>query len=259
MRYRLRPYGRYMALWASVEGAVRLITAAGTIDDLAAVMAPACADLGFEYFALTHHVDVLAARSAIRIHNYPVQWADYYDRNAIGVYDPVHRASHRTSAGFLWSDIPSLIALTANDRILLDRGRDEGIGDGFTVPANVPGEARGSVSFANGAGRPIAADKLAAAQLIGNFAFEAARQIWRRDQGELPPVAVLTDRQRDCVLWAARGKGDWEISRILGVSQETVAMHIKQARERYGVGKRTLVAIRALFDGTLSFDDILHR
>ena len=70
---------------------------------------------------------------------------------------------------------------------------------------------------------------------------------------------VLTDRQRDCILWAARGKGDWEISRILGVSEETVARHIKQACERYGVHKRTLVAIRALFDGTLTFTDIFKR
>src|SRR3546814_7855465 len=63
---------------------------------------------------------------------------------------------------------------------------------------------------------------------------------------------MLTDRQRDCVLWAARGKGDWEISRILGVGEETVARHIKLGCARYGVNKRTLLAIRALFDGTLT-------
>jgi DNA-binding CsgD family transcriptional regulator len=73
------------------------------------------------------------------------------------------------------------------------------------------------------------------------------------------PMPVLTDRQRDCVLWAARGKGDWEISRILGVSEETVARHIKQACERYGVNKRTLLAIRTLFDGTLTFTDVFGR
>ncbi len=71
------------------------------------------------------------------------------------------------------------------------------------------------------------------------------------------PAPVLTDRQRDCLLWAARGKSDWEISRILGVGQETVIRHLKQARERYGVSKRTSLAIRALFDGTLTFTDIL--
>ncbi|MEZ0243080.1 MAG: autoinducer binding domain-containing protein, partial [Sphingomonas sp.] len=49
--------------------------------------------MGFAYFALSHHVDIarVGAR-AIRLHNYPDQWADYYDRNALGVSDPVHRA-----------------------------------------------------------------------------------------------------------------------------------------------------------------------
>ena len=68
---------------------------------------------------------------------------------------------------------------------------------------------------------------------------------------------TLTDRQVDCVLWAARGKTDYEISVILGISHETVIQHLKMARERYGVQKRTMLAVRALFDGLISFSDIL--
>lgn len=58
---------------------------------------------------------------------------------------------------------------------------------------------------------------------------------------------------------AARGKSDWEIGQILGVSHETVIQHLKQARERYGVGKRTLLAIHALFDGGIGFLEVLRR
>jgi LuxR family quorum-sensing system transcriptional regulator CciR len=124
----------------------------------------------------------------------------------------------------------------------------------------VPGEARGSCSFANGGGRPIAERMLPLAQLAGGFAFEGARRLWRARAampGASPPR--LTDRQRDCLLWAARGKGDWEIGRILSVSEETVARHIKQGCARYGVHKRTSLVIRALFDGTLSFTEIFGR
>jgi LuxR family quorum-sensing system transcriptional regulator CciR len=73
------------------------------------------------------------------------------------------------------------------------------------------------------------------------------------------PLPRLTDRQRDCLVWAARGKSDWEISRILGIGQETVIQHLKTARERYGVAKRTQLAVSALFDGTISFFDVLKR
>lgn len=60
------------------------------------------------------------------------------------------------------------------------------------------------------------------------------------------------------MLWVAHGKGDWEIAIILGISEETVARHIKDACERYGVSKRTLLVIRALFDGTLTFTDLVR-
>jgi LuxR family quorum-sensing system transcriptional regulator CciR len=240
---------------------IRIIESTGNSDDLMASLVSITAQLGFQHFALTHHVDIQQAEgNAIRLHNYPAKWADYYDRNALGVSDPVHRASHVTSVGFCWSRIPSMIPLTASDRRVLALGRERGIGDGFTVPAHVPGESRGSCSFANEAGRPIRIEMLPLAQLTGTFAFEAARRLWLpRGHGRAEAAPSLTDRQRDCVLWAARGKSDWEISRILGVSEETVIRHMKQARERYGVQKRTMLAIQALFDGTLSFTDILKR
>lgn len=239
----------------------QLIEAAGNVDDMTAAMKAMTASLGFQYFALTHHVDVVAmGDAAIRIHDYPAQWADYYDAQALGVSDPVHRASHVTSMGFRWSRMPRMIPLTAADHRILAMGREQGIGDGFTVPAHVPGEARGSCSFASEADRPVPEAILPLAQLAGTFAFEGARRLWSaRGHLDDETAPVLTDRQRDCLLWAARGKGDWEIGRILGVSEETVAKHIRLACERYGVNKRTLLAIRALFDGTLTFTDIFRR
>jgi LuxR family quorum-sensing system transcriptional regulator CciR len=81
----------------------------------------------------------------------------------------------------------------------------------------------------------------------------------RRLRASIAPLPRLTDRQRDCLVWASRGKSDWEIGRILGIGQETVVQHLKDARERYGVPKRTQLAIHALFDGTIGFLDVLKR
>jgi LuxR family quorum-sensing system transcriptional regulator CciR len=97
------------------------------------------------------------------------------------------------------------------------------------------------------------------AQLIGTYAFERARGIWRVRAGSPPPLPQLTDRQRDCVIWVARGKTDPEIAQILEVSRDTVNEHLRQARDRYGVVRRTSLAIHALYDGAISFTDILRR
>jgi LuxR family quorum-sensing system transcriptional regulator CciR len=226
-------------------------------EQLSSLLESISLELGFAFFALTHHVDIRQApQPAIRLATYPAEWVDYFDGQRLGPSDPVHRASHLTSVGFAWSEVPAMIPLTRRDRDILDRARLAGIGDGFTIPAHVPGESHGSCSFATRRGETIEPDALPRAQLVGAFAFEAARRLWKIRAVD-KPVPGLTDRQRDCLLWAARGKSDWEISRILGISHETVIQHLKQARERYGVGKRTLLAVHALFDGTISFLDIV--
>jgi LuxR family quorum-sensing system transcriptional regulator CciR len=242
-------------MFSRVEAFVRDVRELRTENELAEAIGAVAGELGFRYFALTHHLDVRRSSNAIRLHNYPLGWAEWFDDRSLGPSDPVHRASNLTSVGFAWSALPEMIALTAKDLRVLAIARREGIGDGFTVPAHVPGEAHGSCSFACAPGEPFPEGNLALLQLVGAFAFEAARRMRRINRSD-PPV-TLTDRQRECVMWAASGKSDWEIGQILGISHDTVIEHLKHARERYGVGKRTLLAVHALFDGTIGFLDVL--
>lgn len=241
-------------MFSRVEAFVTDVRHLTTEETLADAIACISKDLGLRYFALTHHVDVHRSVHAIRLHNYPDGWADWFDGEGLALTDPVHRASNLTSVGFAWSDLPRMLTLTAKDQQVLDAARRNGIGDGFTVPSHVPGEAHGSCSFACATGDTLDSDRLPLLQLVGAFAFEAARRMRRRRSPAIP----LTDRQRECLMWAARGKTDWEIARILGISHETVIEHLKHARARYGVGKRTLLAIHALFDGTIGFLDVLR-
>lgn len=244
-------------MFGRIEQFVRDVRELRSEAELATAISEVAGELGLRYFALTHHVDVRRSNDCIRIHNYPVGWAEWFDEQSLGKTDPVHRASYLTSVGFAWSKLPEMISLTSRDLEILEAARREGIGEGFTVPAHVPGEAHGSCSFACAPGERLLEAQLPLLQLVGAFAFEAARRMRRQSSGL--SSQVLTDRQRDCVLWAARGKSDWEISRILGISHETVIEHLRHARERYDVGKRTQLAVHALFDGTIGFLDVLRR
>jgi LuxR family quorum-sensing system transcriptional regulator CciR len=234
------------------------IKAAESNRDLEQALGQACRTMGFQYFALTQHL-ASPDQQAIRMHNYPEPWVDWFDANGLSVTDPVHRASQVTNAGFVWSEVPAMIKLTRADEQVLERARREGIGDGFTVPAHVPGEVSGSCSFAVEPLRGMPERTLPLIEAIGAFAFGAARRLnGIRDVAPGRPP-VLTDRQRDCVLWAARGKTAWEIAQILNLSEETVIEHLKLARSRYDVPKQALLSIWALFDGLITFSDILRR
>src|SRR3546814_6825588 len=62
--------------------------------------------MGCSWFALSHHIDFLAAPDrGVRVHNYPEEWALWFDEQRLGVTDPVHRESQRSMSGFLWHNM----------------------------------------------------------------------------------------------------------------------------------------------------------
>jgi LuxR family quorum-sensing system transcriptional regulator CciR len=103
----------------------------------------------------------------------------------------------------------------------------------------------------------MAPDALVFAQMIGAFAFEAARRLGDPELASARPR--LTDRQRECLIWAAKGNPIWAIGRILSLSPDTVKEHLRLARERYDVNGSITLTVRALFDGDISFADIAER
>jgi LuxR family quorum-sensing system transcriptional regulator CciR len=123
----------------------------------------------------------------------------------------------------------------------------------------VPGKVNGSCSFATAGGRRLQFEHLATAQLVGTFAFEAARRLVRRDHQKQGDPARFSDRKRDCLTWVARGKSDSEIATILGISPETVHQYVKQARANCNAVSRSQLVAHALFSGTISFMDIFKR
>jgi DNA-binding CsgD family transcriptional regulator len=233
----------------------QLTRAATNSDELYSALLDVSVRMGFAFFALIHHADILlVGGKAIRLHNYPPDWVAYYDANGLGLVDPVHRASHLTNEGFVWPGIEKLMPLTSSDNRMFALGAAQGLGSGYTVPNNIPGEPMGSCTFANASGVAMPVDMLPVAQLVGLAAFQCARRLW-----EIRPIALgkprLTGRQREVVIWGGRGKSDWDTSRILNLKEDTVARHFKAARKKYGVTKRILVIIHALRDGTLSLLD----
>jgi LuxR family quorum-sensing system transcriptional regulator CciR len=225
---------------------------------LAELLTETCAAMGCCWFALSHHIDFLAApERGVRIHNYPEDWANWFDERRLGLTDPIHRASQRSMAGFLWHDMARYDAARATDAEILEQARRHGIGDGLTVPAHLPGEAHGSVSFAWQPGIEASADALQFARMIGGPAFEAARLIANPDLARGAPR--LTDRQRECLIWAAQGHPIWKIGRILDLSPDTVREHLRNARLRYDANGGITLTVRALYDGDISFADIAKR
>jgi LuxR family transcriptional regulator, quorum-sensing system regulator CciR len=229
-------------------------SACGSLADLGRLLADASRELGFHFFALLHHASVNGTEEPyVRIDNYPEEWVAELLGSEFAREDPVHLASRRMNAGFSWSEIGSVIRLDDRHRRILARSRHHGIGAGFTVPANVPGEPSGSCSFAVERGSELPRLRLMCAELIGAHAFRAARRI--HHSTARPARPHLSRREIQCLRLLALGKTDWEIATILGIGVETARQYVKRARSAYGVASRTQLVVYGLRDDWLTFEE----
>ena len=170
------------------------------------------------------------------------------------VDDPVPVAASRAVAPFLWSQLPTLIALTPQQHDFLAAAAERGLAGGYTVPLHSPGGGSGLCSFSIAPGRAMP-EALPAAHYLACFAYEAARRLSQSGRAAAP--RRLTQRQRDCIVLVARGKSNWVAGQLLGLSADTVHKYLENAKRRYGVSSRTELVVRTLHDGQLSFADII--
>jgi len=213
-------------------------------------------ELGFRYFALLHHASLGSARPGlIRIDTYPDGWEEELSSCGLMGSDPVHHASLRTNVGFAWAEIPQIVRFGQRERELFARSRRFDIGDGFTVPVNVPGEPGGSCSLAVSVGMELPVRRFLCAETIGGHAFRAARRIHGYPSASGCPH--LSRRERQCVRLLAAGKTDWEISAILGISVETTHQYVKRARAAYDVVSRAQLVACGLRDAVVSYDEAI--
>lgn len=253
---------------ADLQYFVRESENVNSADDLYALVQSAGQEMGFDHFALVHHVDLrpvgqleshLVTSDFAVLSDYPQFWVDQYISDSIIADDPVLVASQRMASVFAWDTIPEIIKLSHAQTEVIEKTQRAGLVNGLTVPVHIPGELNGSCNFAVASGRELPRKNIYMAQSIGVFAFQAARNLMARlrDMPGTPPPK-LTGRQIECIVLAGKGKSNWEIGAIMGISPETVKQHLSDAQSRYDVTNRVQLVARSLFDGLFSVADLVR-
>ena len=217
--------------------------------------------LGFKYFAIGHHVDLLNPPIAsFGISNYSSGWLSEVFHERYFMDDPIHFLCKGRHAGFAWPDSHMLNKLNERHRHILERGALRNFQSGYTIPVHLPGEYSGSCTFATPTSGTIAHNVLPAAFFAASHAFEAIRRLARTAAGlGMEPPPQFTDRQREVILLMGQGKTYAEMGMILGISRETAHQHCKLVFRAYGNIQRCNLIARVLFDGIASFPEMLRK
>jgi LuxR family quorum-sensing system transcriptional regulator CciR len=229
--------------------------------DLEAVMTEVTRVLGFERFAMGHHVDLVRPPDgAIRLTNYDPEWIEQSLGDELFIVDPIHQMSARAERPFQWSEVEQRLRLTDEQRQILERAKPYGLVAGLTVPVNLPGEYQGSCSFAAPDFDRLHPYAFPLCQYVTGFGFECARRLLRLQDGRgPPPVPHFTPKQKETLILVGRGKTDTEIGAVLGISRTTAHDHVEASRRAYGNAQRSYMVVRAVYDGVITFADLFRR
>ena len=61
----------------------------------------------------------------------------------------------------------------------------------------------------------------------------------------------LSQREKECIEWVAKGKSSWDIGVILGISDNTVNFHVKNVLRKLKTSSRTVAALKAVRFGII--------
>ncbi|MCR6502049.1 LuxR family transcriptional regulator [Shinella sp. CPCC 101442] len=180
--------------------------------------------------------------------DWPEQWADIYFHNGFLFHDPTIRRVLNASPTFSWSELSKAPDVVRNERLVMDRAKDFHLGNGCTVPLVALDGRKVGFSFA-GAEIDDAPDAKGVMTLIATFAFGRAIEL---QTNAARASAHLTPREREVIAWISAGKTDWEISKILGVSEAAIAKHIFNVRMKLGAMNRAHAVAEAFRAGLIT-------
>lgn len=199
-------------------------------------------------FALNFDCPWIAYRSrssgpAIML-NYPDEWQQRYLEMGYDRIDPIIKTSRKRASAFRWSEVYNDARTTEDERRVFDEAATFGLRSGISVPLHGSDASFAIMSFAQPGGCEFQNKIIAYLQFAAlHFHLKVATFA---DSTGIEEAPDLSFREKECILWTARGKSSWETGIILGISLNTVNFHIKNVLRKLGASSRTVAAIKAV-------------
>jgi len=175
------------------------------------------------------------------------EWDAHYWERQFLPHDPCVGALFTRPSPYTWADLRP--GATGRALEMFNEASEFGLRNGMVVPVH-------------GAGGDLRAVRLLSEEddldLAAQPTLHALRVILAershtlvegaRDYGTQTP---LTAREREVLCWIGEGKSDWDMGVILGISENTVHFHVKNAMAKLGARTRLQAWSRAMAKGWL--------
>jgi len=206
--------------------------------------------LGFDKVGATVVVDRTADGGSefLCVNNVPAECRDWFENVDYGRRDPVMQHCKRSHVPIVWDqEVYTSVGMGAMWEEQARHGYSTGICFAMHLPNGfhfVLGVERDRALPANRAEVGRLAAEL---QLLAVHAQEPAFRVLLPESLSLPAdVPDLTMRELESLRWTMEGKTAWELSRILGISEQTVVRHLNNATHKLNCVNKHHAVVKAL-------------
>lgn len=224
-----------------------------TVEELHTSATAIAREMGFEHFLYGVQVNTSLTRPYRFILScYPEVWRKHYDEEGYANIDPTVSHCAKTSTPIVWKNE---IFKGRKEARVRSEAKDCGLVSGASFSVHGGRGEAAMLSLATSRESREAQDDILAvmgkAQLLTCYLHEAVQRVVL-SKGPVPLKKInLTDREKECLLWAAEGKTGWEIANIVSISERTVTFHLQNAAQKMGVVNRQQAISRALSMGLI--------
>jgi len=168
------------------------------------------------------------------ISNYEKKWLDEYDNCNYYQIDPRAKACMKSMMPVFWNtEKPYLDTLPTEAREMMENAHEHQVGSGVTAPIFSSQNSKGAFGFG------LKSDSILKNQegklelispfvnYLGVFVHQAIISLLKLETND--NTILLSEREKDCLCWAADGKTTSEIASSLYLSESTIKYHFKNA------------------------------
>jgi LuxR family transcriptional regulator, activator of conjugal transfer of Ti plasmids len=237
------------------------LLACQNIDSLCKTFERIMCHYGFDRYALAFDKEKKDDGMPVVLATYEKEWVDYYFGNGYEKIDPVMLTTKSQQHPFLWNDVWQGLELTKKQTNFFYEAKEYGISSGFSIPIGLYGRENGMISLVSSVCdteeiSQITSEKFLELVVLTNYFQQIADKIVQVEgyNSGTKVTSNLTNREIECLGWAAKGKTNYEIGRILGISEHTVRSHIQSVCRKLAVTSKIQACIKAIMSGVVKLD-----
>lgn len=211
-------------------------------------LAGLAARFGFDHFVYCS-LGEYGRRLGALINGYPGAWTDRYVQNNYVSVDPVMRHCLRFVTPLVWH--PAAFA-QKEEKTFFGEAGEFGIRSGMSFSVRGRVGEMSILSFASSSASRAAVqhvrNSLPIGQLLACHVHEATDRLFGRTASQ---DVRLSARELECLKWAAAGKSNWQIGRIMSITEHGVGFHFRNVFRKLDVSTRQQAIVRAMLLGLL--------